>query len=529
MTLPLERRLHHRHRGHRGGFIPMHRALYHLDVDAPRLAASALVVVAFVGGWALAWPFVARLWAGTGRVLLEILGIEASTAIVTREFVAGITLDVPRFAAAAGYPDTTQWFVGLGVTAVLLLSPVFLGDRWRPLAYGMRLLAAVQISSQLVFALFPTAFPYDVGGMTEVSMLANLFVIGLVPLVMGIAYFPLSHGFAQRLAAVALPMVHLTVAVPLLYVGHAWILHHGSLLWMPLLFWAFGLPLSVFSIVSLYGWASSWDRQERAPRRRAPRPRPTWAAGLVLLVLAPSAAGADDVVRSVQVGLDRGEYTEDLGTADGAFVAYTHERPWKDRWRFDVGYASRFGDEGIGIGTSYGRHLGRHRVLSAGLSTGTGDVIFPSWRFDVGLRQTGLLDDRLLLDVGYTHFDTKEENSTDAVSGGLLLAVGGGFRVGLDGRLERGQPGDTRGHTIAGSLLYGIYRSFYANLRYEVGRVAYLLVGPSDALIEFDSRAVRAGVTWYIRSDRGVGLEFNRLDTDVYDFTGVGLRAFREW
>lgn len=529
MSLPIERRLDQRHRGFRGGFIPMHRALHHLDVDAPRVAASVLLVVAFVTGWAFAWPFVARLWAATGGVLLEVLGIEASTAIVSRELVAGVLLDVPRFVTAAGLPSPTQWFVGLGVAAFLLIFPVFLGDRWRPLAYAMRLLAAVQISSQLVFALFPTAFPYDVGGMTEVSMLANLFVIGLVPLVMGIAYFPLAHGFAQRVAAVTLPMLHLTIAVPLLYVGHAWILHHGSLLWMPLLFWAFGLPLSVFSIVALYGWASSWPRQERAPRRRAPRPRPTWAAGLVLLVFAPSAASADDVVRSVQVGLDRGEYTEDLGSLNGALVAYTQERPWKDRWRFDVGYASRFGDEGVGIGASYGRHLGRSRVLSAGLSTGTGDVILPAWRFDIGLRQTGLLDDRLLVDVGYTHFDTKEENSTDSVSGGLLLAVGGGFQVGLDGRLERGQPGDTTGHSIAGSLLYGIYRSFYANVRYEVGRVAYLLVGPSDALVEFDSRGLRAGVTWYIERDRGVGLEFNRLDTDAYDFTGVGVRAFREW
>ena len=531
MSLTLDRRHHHRHRGHRGGFIPTHRALDRLEIGTARIVGSVALVVLAVGLWAFAWPAVAALWAAIGRTALEILAVPAEVSVVTRDFVFGLGLDVPRFAVPATVPGPSQWFVGLGVTAVMLVVPLFLPDRARPIAELLRLLAAVQISSQLVFALFPSAFPYDVAGVTEVSMLANLFVIGLVPVVVGVAYFPLAYGWGQRVVALLLPMLHLTLAVPLLYVGHAWIVHHGSLLWMPLLFWAFGLVLSVFSVVALYGWASSWPRTAPPPRIRRRRPRPTWAALLVVLVTTTGAARADDapIVQSVQAGLDFGRYTEDLGTAQSAFVAYTRDRPWTDRWRFEAGAASRFEDTGVGVGASYARHFGRHRVLSAGLSTGTGDVILPAWRFDVGLRQTGLLDDRLLVDVGYTHIDNKGENTTDGVSAGVLYSVGWGLRVGVDGRIDRGQPGDTTGHVIAGSVLYGIYRKFYASLRVETGSVAYLLVGPSDALVEFDSRGVRAGVTWYLRPDRGVAVEFNRLDTDVYDFTGVGLRAFREW
>lgn len=530
MSLSAERRIHHRHLGHRGSLIPVHRALNHLEVESPRLAASVALVILATVGWAMAWPFVTRLWAAVGRVCFEILDVPATVDVVTRDFVFGLTLDVPRFAVASAIPGAAAWSVGLGVTAILLLLPLFLPDRWRPVAYMLRVLAAVQVSSQVVFALFPMAFPYDVGGLTETSLLANLFVIGLVPLIMGFSFFPLTYGWSQRLAAMVLPMLHLTLAVPLLYVAHAWILHHGSLIWMPLLFWAFGLVLTVFTIVTFYGWSASWTPRLPAPRPQRRRPRPKWTTGAVIALIAlPGVAGAQALTESVQVGVDRGTYSDDLGDATSAFVAYTAERPWRDRWRFEAGIASRFEDTGVGLGASYGLHLTRNRVVTVGLSTGTGDVILPEWRFDAGLRETGLLNDRLIFDIGYTHLQSKAENSTDGVGAGLLYALGRGFQVGVDGRIDRGSPGATTGKSIAGSLLYGIYRTFYASVRVETAQVAYLLVGPQDALVEFDSDTVRAGVTWYVRPTRGVALEFTRQVTDFYDFHSIGLRAFTEW
>jgi len=531
MSLTVERRNHHRHRGYRGDFIPVHRAISHLEVETSRIVGSVALVVLAIVAWASAWTFVVRGWSATARLCFEILGVPASVEIVQRELVFGWFLDVPRYVVFATSPGPAAWSLGLGITALMLLVPIFLPDRARPIGYLLRLLAAVQVSSQVVFALFPTAFPYDVAGLTEVSLLANLFVIGLVPVIMGFAFFPLSYGWKHRIAAMLFPMLHLSVAVPLLYVAHAWILHHGSLLWMPLLFWAFGLVLTVSTIVAFYGWAAGWEPQRHPPRVRPRSPRPTWTSAAVLLVLGATLgnAHAEDHAESLQVGVDLGEYTEDLGSARAAFVAYTSERPWKDRWRFDLGIASRFEDTGVGIGASYGLHLDRNRVVTLGMSTGTGDVILPEWRADLSLRQTGLLDDRLILDVGYTHVQSKAENSTDGIGAGLIYALGRGFQIGVDGRVDRGNPGSTTSHSIAGSLLYGIWRTFYANVRYEVSEVAYVLVGPSDALVEFDSRGVRAGVTWYVRRDRGFAVEYSRQDTDFYDIQSIGLRAFTEW
>ena len=519
-----------RHRGHRGGIIPTHRALVRLELRAIDVVLSVVVVATALTAWIWAWPWVARGWAGAARFLFEVLAVPAQVSVVRRELLGAIGLDVPRFDVAAGAPSTLQWWLGLIVVAVALVVAALLPHRFRPLAQLLRLLSAVQISSQLVFALFPGAFPYDVGGMTETLLLASLFVIGLVPLIMGFAYNPLAFDWSRRIAATVIPMLHLILTVPLLYVAHAWVLHHGSLLWMPLLFWAFGLVLSVFAIVAFYGWAVSWPtRGPVMPRPRRRRQRASELLAVLALICVSVPARSQEVVQSVQAGADYGRYTEDLGSAESAFVAYTWERPRRDRVRVDLGWASRFDDSGVGIGASYGFQLTPNGMLSTGLSTGTGDVILPDLRFDIGWRQTGLLANRLLVDVGYTRIESKGPNHSDGVGAGALLGIGGGFSVGVDGRIDIGQPGDTQGHTMAASLLYGIYRKLYLSARAETGRVAYLLVGQDDSLVEFDSSGLRLGATWYIRPDRGVGIEYSLLDTEVYDQWNVGLRAFREW
>jgi hypothetical protein len=47
------------------------------------------------------------------------------------------------------------------------------------------------------------------------------------------------------------------VFVPLQALAHAYILHQ-SLLFMPVLFLLFGMPLQILVVVSFYSWGMSW-------------------------------------------------------------------------------------------------------------------------------------------------------------------------------------------------------------------------------------------------------------------------------
>jgi hypothetical protein len=76
------------------------------------------------------------------------------------------------------------------------------------------------------------------------------------------------------------------VLLPLQAAVHAWIIHRGSFLTLPVLFFLFGPLLDVFVYVALYGWGMSWrsggvldavDRRPPMPVQKYPpdRPRPT--------------------------------------------------------------------------------------------------------------------------------------------------------------------------------------------------------------------------------------------------------------
>lgn len=521
-----------RHEGYRGEIVPVHRALHRLERDTARQFSALVCAILLTLAWALVLPYVTQAWVVVARFGFEVLGLPANVANIPHFEWGLFELTVPHFAVSAALPGAVQWSVGLLVTAVLLVISVLVPDRWLPLAYGLRLLAAVQASSQFVFAVAPTGFPYEVGGYTEVLFIANCFLIGITPLVLALTYSPLDFHLPKQILLPLLVMGHLVVFVPLQYMAHAWLLHHGSLLWMPLLFWAFGLTLDVAVVVALYGWGVSWRaRPHAAPRSRDARRRDlgfvVLAVGAALAYATP--AGAQPYRWSASAGAEVGRYTQGLGDSDSQSLALTHERAWLDRWRLDLGRAARFGDEGFGLGVGYFRHLRRDTIVSLGLSSGTGDVIFPEWRFDAGLRRTGLDDGRLLVDLGYTHTQSKAENSSDGASAGLMWYVKDPWALGLDGRIEIGHPGSAVAHNLGASAHFGLYREFYLSLRGEVGRVAYTLVGPNDALVEYDSRGLRASMTWYVRDDRGVALDATLTDADFFVLRSLGVRVFREW
>ncbi len=514
-----------RFRGHRGGLIEPHRSLLVLPVRPLQAVLATALVLAFVAAWIAISAPVAEAWAAIARFCVEVLGLPVRVGLRAYPMPWGAVLEIPRLDAVIGEPGPAEWWFGAFFVAAVLAVSFLLPRRWLPLSYFLRLTAFVQAGAQLQFFAFPGAFPYDTGGYTEVLFLASLALIGLVPVQFGLTYFTLDFRAEQHVAAVVLTMAHLFLFVPLQWVAHVALLQAGSLLWMPLLFWMGGLSVDVAVVIAIYGWAASWRPRDWKPPRRV-------AFVLALLgtvVGAVPAARAADRQWGIEVGTEFGDYTEGLGRLDGQFVALHTERPWIDHLRLEIGRAARFGDEGLGVGLLYGRHLSRHDVLSVGVAAGGGDVIQPDLRLDLGWRHLGLLDDRLIFDLGYTHLESKGENSSDGVGSGIVYRLGGRWSVGVDGRVDVGQPGSTTGHTLAASLLYGIYKRFYAHLRAETGRVAYTLVGTGSALVEYDSQGVRAGASLYLREDRGVSAEFSWLDTEVYDLRSVSLRLFRNW
>ena len=138
---------------------------------------------------------------------------------------------------------------------------------WLPLRYVLRLLAFFQAGAQVFFGFWSWAFPYDGSGYVHGMLIADLMLISLIPVILGFTYFVLDFGLGRKALLALLTMLHMLILVPLQYAVHAYVIHHLSLLFMPLMFFVFGLTVNVLVFISFYAWGVSWQhalREEEA-------------------------------------------------------------------------------------------------------------------------------------------------------------------------------------------------------------------------------------------------------------------------
>jgi len=86
----------------------------------------------------------------------------------------------------------------------------------------------------------------------------------MIPIVLAFTFYLFEFSLWKKLAISVLTMGHLTFFFPLQYILHVYILHH-SILFMPLLYFAFGPFLDVLIFICLYSWAMSWKSRSQLP------------------------------------------------------------------------------------------------------------------------------------------------------------------------------------------------------------------------------------------------------------------------
>src|SRR5947209_14218038 len=80
---------------------------------------------------------------------------------------------------------------------------------------------------------------------------------GMIPLILGFTYFLFDFSLLKKLMLSLISMGYLTLFLPFQYMLQVYILRK-SILYMPLLYFAFGPFLDVLIFVSLYSWGMSW-------------------------------------------------------------------------------------------------------------------------------------------------------------------------------------------------------------------------------------------------------------------------------
>ncbi len=533
-----------RRRGCCGGCISEHRALRHSPSPRKQILGSVLLTTVMLVLWYLSIGGVARLWQAVLEFCRMAVGMGGYTTILAYE-LGPFRFEIPYLTFSSGSPDNLLWWIGMALAAVLVAVSFLTPRRYLPAAYFLRVVAFFQLTAQLFFALWLHHFPYGGAGYVHGMLIAGLMFVSLIPLVLGLTYYMFDFSLGRKVLLTLVMVGHLTIMIPFQYFMHAYVVHHLSLLFMPLMFFIFGLPANVMMFIAFFGWGFSWrnrwDTEGNGDRGRLVKTVAVAALLAVCLGAAPPAEGqtAQDLaqrlpevipdttpplVRTVTAGFGWGEYTGDTNPNNGQFVSVAFSRPGRHAYNIGVGRQERFTQKGYGIGAGYTHVIDPATSLSVGANTGTGDLT-PKYRLGVSGSRSVKGN---VVTLGLSHEQSKVDIKTNGVHVGVTRWLAH-FIFSAGGSVYYGTPGKTTSPSFTLGATYYIWQRLYAGVGFSHGRVSYLVLGPEDILVNYDSTGYNVGVSYWIDGKSGLNVGFDYGDTDFFIVRGYNLSYFRQF
>jgi len=235
----------------------LHRALAKMPLGKSGMAAAAGLSFGLTLAAVYGLPFLCLAWRAALAAGIRWLGLKAQIEIISYRPLSGFSVAVPYLRAQEGLVDPAKfWFTA--AAAVLLFALTFLfSDRFLPLAYVLRAILLVQMSSVVFFGFFAARFPHTASSYLSGLINTEMGLIVLTPAFLGLTYYIFDFGILKKLALTLLMVGHLAVLLPLQVLLHAVVLQI-SILYMPVLYMFFGLPLQVMVLIAFYAWGTSW-------------------------------------------------------------------------------------------------------------------------------------------------------------------------------------------------------------------------------------------------------------------------------
>jgi hypothetical protein len=251
-----------RHRGHRGGEIRLHRGIVSFRAARTDIVHALALAVGLSVFWIEALPLVTRMWFNIFSYWTRVLKIQASLAMVPQHWTKVVKVSLPFVGVQPGPISPVVWMATLLVTLGAFAATYWLSEDHAPWSYMIRALVIIQASALVYFSFASARFPHDIPTYTMGMLSFGVILIGMIPVVLAFTFYLFDFPFWKKLAVSLLTMGHLTLFFPLQYMLHVYILHH-SILFMPLLYFAFGPFLDVLIFICLYSWAMSWKSRSQ--------------------------------------------------------------------------------------------------------------------------------------------------------------------------------------------------------------------------------------------------------------------------
>jgi hypothetical protein len=247
-----------RARGHRGGVISMHRALAHFRLGTMNLITASCLFVFFSFAWLALLPQVCRLWTRIFTLGIRSLPLRAELGLAEHHWTAFLSFDIPYLRMEPVLPSAQVWWLSCFVTSLIFVATYFISKRLIPVIYLLRAVLLVQAIALLYFAFIPARFPHTPDSYLAGFVTSGIGLISLVPLLFGLTYYIFDFGLLRKALLTSITMAHLALFLPFQVLLQALVLQK-TVLFMPVLYIIFGMPVDVMLVIGFYSWGMSWS------------------------------------------------------------------------------------------------------------------------------------------------------------------------------------------------------------------------------------------------------------------------------
>lgn len=248
---------HARFLGHRGGVIAMHRALTRFVLDPLDLIMSSLLVLLFSFTWIISLPWLCRMWGHVLENGMKILSLHAYLGFTGHHITPYVYFMIPFPEMEGITPDAWTWWSNAAVVCLLYSASYFFPKKLTPITYLLRAVLFIQITALMYFLMIPARFPHTPDSYMEGLVSYRIVLITAVPALFGLTYYIFEFRLIKKIAITILTMSYLSLCLPVQILLQAMVLEK-SVLYMPILYMVFGLPVDILIILAFYSWGMSW-------------------------------------------------------------------------------------------------------------------------------------------------------------------------------------------------------------------------------------------------------------------------------
>jgi hypothetical protein len=250
-----------RFRGHRGGVITMHRALARFVLAPLDLVTSFLLVLLFSFTWIVSLPRLCRMWDYALENGMKMLALHTELGLTEHHITPYIHFVIPFPRMEGKAPDALTWWSTTTFVCLLYTASYFFSKKLTPITYLLRAVLFIQVTAQLYFLLMPARFPHQPDSYMEGLVSYRIALISAVPALFGLTYYIFKFSLIKKIALTTLTMSYLSLFLPVETLFQAMVLEK-SVLFMPILYIAFGLPVDILIILAFYSWGMSWPSDQ---------------------------------------------------------------------------------------------------------------------------------------------------------------------------------------------------------------------------------------------------------------------------